>query len=284
MQKFFIFLFVLASATFSGFKFPENAFSPGWDKAENVEKFKANNLYGHINGGAELFLEFGFQELQVQRYSKNDFELNLEIYHMENPTAALGIYLMKCGKETPLPGLATRNTGNAYQITAVKGDCFFQVNNFSGEADFFPVMKTALEFILDQIPATAPIKIFELLPHENRVVGSEKLIRGPYALQPIFTFGDGDVLLLNREIFAVFGDYQFPDGAQFSRLIIPYPDSGRATAALKNLFANLDPYLTVLQKNDTGFIFQDFQKKYGVVSLTNSLLEIKIGLPALPEN
>jgi len=279
---FFIFLLLISPET-SQLRFPDTDFSPGWQKSGNVQKFKANNLYGHINGGAELFLEFGFKELQVQRYSKSEFELNLEIYQMENPTAALGIYLMKCGPETPLPDLSVRHTGNAWQITAVKGDCFFQVNNFSGEAEFLPAMQTALEIILNQIPAAAPADIFDLLPTENRIAGSEKIIRGPYALQPIFTFGDGDVLQLNREIFAVFADYQLPDSTQFSRLLIPYPDSSRTGAALKNLRANLDPYLTVLQQSDSGFTFQDFQKKYGEVSLTKALMKIKISLPQRPE-
>lgn len=279
---FFIFLLLISPET-PPLRFPDTNFSPGWQKSGNIQKFRAKNLYGHINGGAELFLEFGFKELQVQRYTKSDFELNLEIYQMQNSAAALGIYLMKCGRETPLPGISVRHTGNAWQITAVKNDCFFQVNNFSGEAEFLPAMKTALEFILNQIPAAAPENIFNLLPTENRIAGSEKIIRGPYALQPIFTLGEGDVLQLNREIFAVFADYHLPDSTQFSRLIIPYPDSSRAASALKHLRANLDPYLIVLQTRDSGFTFQDFQKKYGTVSLTNALLEIQIGLPRRPE-
>lgn len=285
MVRFFMstVLLLFASSAFAGLNFPANDFSPGWEKSGEMLKFKANNLYGRINGGAELFLEFGFDNLQVQRYAKDDFEINLEIYQMENSVSALGIYLMKCGNETPLDGISARNTGNAFQITAVKGACFFQVNNFSGEADFLPTMKSALNFLLDQISDVPPPQLLDLLPEAHLVAGSEKIIRGPYGLQPIFTFGEGDVLQLNREIFAVFGDYQVPEGDKFSRLIIPYPNSRRSAAALKNLLTHLDPYLTVIRKTDSGFIFQDYRKKYGSVSRSQKTVEILIDLDEFPE-
>ena len=59
---------------------PKDNFVKGWVKSGQTLRFTKNDLYGHINGGAELFLEFGFNELLVQRYEKGGEEITLEIY------------------------------------------------------------------------------------------------------------------------------------------------------------------------------------------------------------
>ena len=109
---------------------PDNNFEPGWIKSGERLIFYKNDLYGHIDGGAELFLEFGFDRLTVQKYQNGDDEINLEIYQMTEPASALGIYLLKCGREKPHADVKARNTTNPYQMTMVQDDCFIQINNF----------------------------------------------------------------------------------------------------------------------------------------------------------
>jgi hypothetical protein len=69
------------------------------------------DMYGYIDGGAELFFEFGFSELTVQRYRCGERELSLDLYRMTGPDAALAVYLAKKGEERPVPGVEDRNTG-----------------------------------------------------------------------------------------------------------------------------------------------------------------------------
>ncbi len=42
---------------------PEDDFLPQWKKEEKIIRFSPENLFNYINGGSELFLEFGFKEL-----------------------------------------------------------------------------------------------------------------------------------------------------------------------------------------------------------------------------
>ena len=46
---------------------PADGFEAGWTRAEKTRTFYKNDLYGHIDGGAELFLEFGFEKLRVNK-------------------------------------------------------------------------------------------------------------------------------------------------------------------------------------------------------------------------
>ncbi|MCX6567443.1 MAG: hypothetical protein NT147_00120, partial [Candidatus Aminicenantes bacterium] len=104
---------------------------------------------------------------------------------------------------------------------------------------------------------------------------SERLIRGPYGLQPYFTFGEGDILSLGGRIFGALAEYRMPGGAAFTRLVVPYPDPDAAAVALAHLKANLDPYLKVTGDRPDGFDFVDFQAKKGDVTRSGAVLDIR---------
>ena len=82
---------------------PAGGFVRGWEADGPPRVFIEKDLFNHIDGGAELFLEFGFAKLRVQPYSGEKAELVGELYEMTGPAAALGIYLMNAGRETPWP-------------------------------------------------------------------------------------------------------------------------------------------------------------------------------------
>jgi hypothetical protein len=107
------------------------------------------------------------------------------------------------------------------------------------------------------------------------VTGSERLVRGPYGLQPYFTFGEGDILSLGGRVFGALAEYRMPDGLEFTRLIVPYPEAAAAVTALVHLKANLDPYLKVTGDRPDGFDFVDFQAKKGAVARCGAVLDIR---------
>jgi hypothetical protein len=139
--------------------------------------------------------------------------------------------------------------------------------------------------ILEKIPGDSePSRLFDLLPKEGRLMGSERLFCGPLALQPLYTFGEGDLLTLEGKIFGVLANYRSGTAAIFTRLVIAYPDQKQALEAYQNLRSNLDPYLKITSAESGAFKFIDYRKKYGVVRLKDSLLEILINLDSLPQD
>lgn len=263
--------------------FPENDFVAGWKKSGPRLRFVKEDLYNYINGGAALFHEFGFDELTVQRYKSGDDEITIEAYRMEAPESALGIYLMKCGVETPIEEIPVRHSGSRLQFLLTKGNYFIVINNYSGKEDSQPIMVTMSQTLLASIPDGQPVELFNLLPEENLVKGSELIIRGPYALEPIYTFGQGDVLLLAGKVFGVVGDYII-DRDLHTQIIISYPRENWASSALESLIRNLDPLYEPIEQWDTGLIFKDFQQKYGLALLNDHILTIQIKLSKEPNH
>ena len=205
---------------------PESGFAEGWERDGARLVFVGHDLYGHINGGAELFHEFGFDSLIVQRYKHGGQELDLEIYIMTEHPSALGIYLMKVGKETPVDGVQAHNSGSASQLSLVRGRCFVQINNFYGEEALVPDMVALANATVAAIPEDKPCKLWQLLPDSGLVKGSVRLIRGQYAMQPIFTLGPGDMLLLDGRTFGVVGKYLAPVTAVDGHgVVVKYADA-----------------------------------------------------------
>jgi hypothetical protein len=254
---------------------PEATFAAGWAKAGALRTFTGQDLFNQIDGGAELFLEFGFVRLRLQAYARGRAELTLNAYEMESAASALGVYLMKMGREAPFAGIAARNSSEEVQLTILKGRYFIQVDNL-GEVAALRTEAVALAnvFLAGVAEGSAETPL-DRLPAEGRVPGSERLIRGPYGLQPYFTFGEGDTLSLGGRIFGALAEYRMADGAAFSRLIIPYPGPGAAAATLAYLKANLDPYIKVTADRSDGFDFVDFQAKKGSVTRSGAVLDIR---------
>jgi hypothetical protein len=262
---------------------PPAGFMPDWVKHEKVQRFEKGGLFGYINGAAELFLEFGFEELLVQNYRSPEDELGLEIYRMESQDAALGLYLMKCGREKPPSGLPYRHTGDRYQFIITKSNFFLLINNFKGKEILVPAMEELARQTLDNLPGTESSHLLSLLPETGRIPGSERIFRGPYSLEPIYAFGEGDILNLKGRIFGVSADYTGQEKKTFTRIIVLYPDENQASDTYSHLLSRLDASIQILTQSENNFSFKDYHNRFGSVLVEKNILDIRVNLDDPPK-
>lgn len=256
-------------------EFPADGFVPGWKRSGPVESYNPSALYNVIDGGAELFLEMGFAELRIQKYAGAGAEIAVEAYRMDSAAAALGIYLLKCGRETPLAEIGARNSGDPFQVALVQGDHFFFINNFSGRRELLPVLAELARRLGRAVPAGAAVAELGLLPPEGMVPGSALLLRGPYSLQAVYTLGEGDVLRLEGKRFAAAAAYRDGDG-EHTRIVAAYESEEEAGQAFAALRRNLDPYLRLLGEGRRHVEFQDFQNLFGRAEWRGRQIEIRV--------
>ncbi|OGD12713.1 MAG: hypothetical protein A2Y86_08270 [Candidatus Aminicenantes bacterium RBG_13_62_12] len=195
----------------------------------------------------------------------------------------MGIYLMKMGRETPFPEIAARNSGEEAQIAIVKGRYFIQVDNL-GDVPASRAEAVALaNAFLAGVAEESALTPLDALPAEGKVPGSERLVRGPYGLQPYFTFGEGDILSLGGRIFGALANYREGPDAVSLRFIIPYAGEAQTGSVYDNLLANLDPYLKVLGTRQGAFVFEDHREKFGIVERKGPNLDIRVNLDLRPK-
>ncbi len=261
---------------------PDDNFVSGWTKPAKPLTYNRESLSDYNDGDAEVFLELGFQQLQVQQYKNGSAEVDLEAYEFASPNGALGIYLMKSGKETPSAEVGARNSVSQTQLLAVKGSCFIQVMNYTDDQKVIAVMTKLAQQALANLSAPDTTSALLRLPKAQMLSGSEHVFSGPLSSQAVYRLGKGDVLQLQNKIFGAAATYTDTDHITYTLFIIPYPDAASAQSAFANLQKNLDPGFQVFGKTPTGFAFKDRQAKYALVELKDGVIKLQLNLARKP--
>ena len=72
---------------------PEKDAVPGWEQKEKPRFFTADNLWEFIDGAADGYIVYGFQEVITSDYAnKTGKQIVVDIYRMKDPLNAYGIY------------------------------------------------------------------------------------------------------------------------------------------------------------------------------------------------
>ncbi len=169
----------------------------GWRRTGEVERYNKEALYGYIDGGAEIVLQYGFRELAVSRYmpaagAETTKEIVLEIYRMASGEAAFGFYSIKLeGGEKGWPGIAADNWVGQGQASFVQGD--YLVNVLAPECSEKEIGGFIVQ-IQGRVPGQRTARPEELnwLPRDGMVESSWHFIKGPLAAQNESAFLDSD--------------------------------------------------------------------------------------------
>jgi hypothetical protein len=194
--------------------------------------------------------------------------------------AATGIYLMKCGKETPDPAFKARHTLNRHQLMFVRERYWVTINNLSGADSVAPLLvkfggAVAGAMPPDRVPSNLG------LPAAGQVPGTFRLVRGPFGLQSVYTLGDGDILQMGGKVVGAAANYKDASGA-YTLLLVPYPTPAAAKSAFASVQKNLDKYLKPLTTTPGRLVFKDYENKFGVVSLAGPKIDVRLHLAKEP--
>lgn len=136
MRRVAFFLIFLAAAAFlKAAEFPalQNGELPGLQIVDSQE-YRGSQLYGYINGGSELYYEYGFESVLVQTIRIAKSEYQAEYYRMTNPTAAFGIFSVSRRPGRLLPEFSGFGQSTRFQTLFAVNQFYVSVTNFSGTA------------------------------------------------------------------------------------------------------------------------------------------------------
>jgi len=134
IQSIFL-LFLLPAVSFS--QLPENfpvineTDLPG-AKFSSPRIYNSSALFGYINGGAELYLEYGFSTVSVTEIEYLQGKYKTEIYKMNGPEEAFGIFSVSKYRCLDMPALAEFTCRTKYQLQICKGPYYISIINSTG--------------------------------------------------------------------------------------------------------------------------------------------------------
>lgn len=146
--------------------------------------FDQNGLWGYINGGADLYLEYGFEQLAVQDISLKGSVFKADIYRMSSPEAAFGIFSVSRFRCVAAGLHYYHDCLTPYQYIAAKGSYYISVSNTSGSPEDQEKTLNIGKAILKKIDA-ATLQRPAIFENEmlSKNLNGLKLVHGPLGLQ-----------------------------------------------------------------------------------------------------
>jgi hypothetical protein len=94
--------------------------------------FRGPALFGYMDGGAELFLEYGFSGALINEVSLDGQKYKIEIFRMDGPEEAFGIFSVSKFSCKSFPTVARFTCQTRFQLQVCKGDYFISIINRGG--------------------------------------------------------------------------------------------------------------------------------------------------------
>lgn len=209
-------------------KIPEN-----WTETSHREHYVGNELVEYINGGAELYLAYGFKQAYIKEY-RNDVGKNLtvEVYEMDRSENSYGVYSFDTdGEHLDIGCEATYAYG---LLKFWKGRFFIRIISDSEDEE----TKNTILFCGTQIADKIHNKgkkpaILSILPAERASIKNVRYFHTNTCLSNFYYLSDENILGLNSETEAVI--YEYKVGSQLLRVVlIQYLETEYAEAAYLN--------------------------------------------------
>jgi len=110
---------------------PEDGEVKDWVKHRAMQHYEGDDLYEYINGGAEIYHEYGFVQVAVQDYiSDAGKSVSVEIFQMASPSSAYGIYTFKTDSKGKRIRLGTEAQLADYYMNFWKGPMLVTLTGF----------------------------------------------------------------------------------------------------------------------------------------------------------
>ncbi len=116
--------------------------------------FGGDALWGIINGGADIYLEYGFDKLLLQEIEWKQTNFRVEFYRMIDPVSAYGIFSVshfKCGKRDTLSKFVCITP---FQVQSALGRFYISIANDKGTKEAGELTIKLFEFVLSKSKET----------------------------------------------------------------------------------------------------------------------------------
>jgi hypothetical protein len=234
-------------------------------KDGDARLYEDKKLFDYIDGGAELYFEYGFEQACVQRYKAKEGGVTVEIYQMDTAASAYGVYSFDTQGEHPSIG---QDATYAQGLLAFwKGR--YCVRALADTEHFKDCLLALGQAIAKKIPQEGERPaILAFLPPQWVVANSLLYFRGPIALNNSYFLAHQDVLSLSTGADGVTFVYK-PEAQPLRVIVVRYAGRPEAQEAFKSLRA-----AGVIKQGSLkeGLLLGKSRKGYGGAFLSEDLV------------
>jgi len=169
-----IFLLGIKAGYSQKIAFPE---LEGFRKVTSYPVFNPDNLFDFIDGAAENYNMYGFEELNVAEYLKGKNTIKLEIYRHKDNINAFGIYSSERSSSFRFINVGTQGYKTDEVLNFFKGRYYVKLRTNSTSDKITRMLETLALRVADAIPGEAVMpKTLGELPENGRKRNEETYI------------------------------------------------------------------------------------------------------------
>jgi len=147
----------------------------GWKLTAPPTQYTPDNLFEYVDGGADAFLQFDFEELLSASYvNAQKVEVTVDIYRHRNAARAFGIYTQeRPAGSVPLP-VGTEGNAGSDHLEFVAGAAYVKLVQAGGKDT--PFLRMFADKIAAGLPGTrAAPPVLKCFPDKGKRPRAEKL-------------------------------------------------------------------------------------------------------------
>jgi len=157
------------------FKFPE---IPGWKQSGEVQTFTPKTLFEYINGDAELYIMYDFQESKVAEYlNEKKASVIVDVYRHRTPLHAFGIYSQERLSNANFLDIGTQGYIEQNILNFLIGPYYVKINSYNTGAEDQEILLLFAKKVSENLGEKGKLpSILSSFPSEGRKNNSEKFI------------------------------------------------------------------------------------------------------------
>jgi len=219
----------------------------GWRMKGDSQVFAGQDLFTYIDGGADIYLEYGFRTVLVQDYQGPAGKtISAEIFEMANSDAAFGMYAFKKGSKGREVGGEGRGQMGDYYLNIWKGRFLITLTGFDSDSETLIGLEALARAAEARTGGSGDKPRFlNTLPAKYVIKPSLRYFRGPLGLNSVLPALSRDAPGFEEGAAA---DYD----TGMSLIVLRYPGRGACRAAFERLRAALSDPARFYEFQDAG--------------------------------
>jgi hypothetical protein len=157
------------------FTFPELS---GWKQSGDIQTFSPKDLFEYIDGAADLYLSYDFQELKVAEYqNEKKASVTIEMYRHKTPICAFGIYSQERLSDANFLDIGAQGYSETDILNFVSGNYYVKMSSYKTRPGDQEVLPTFGKKLVENLGEKGSLpSILSAFPKEGKRENSEKFV------------------------------------------------------------------------------------------------------------
>jgi hypothetical protein len=235
----------------------------GFKKVTNYPVFVPDNLWDFINGAADNYLSYAFQDLHVAEYKKGKNTIKLEVYRHKDNVNTFGIYSSERSPSFEFMSIGAQGYKTGGTLNFFKGNYYVKIRTYSKSEKILQAVETLARRTENMLAGNKEMPaLLSVFPEEYKKKNEELYIN--------------ESVLGHKFLNEAFKAMYEEDGSTFYIHLIETRSNDEtlkiAETYLKS--AGIEP----LNPEDTRYMFTDGYNGNVFLSYNNNLIVIITGL------